>query len=137
MNELNIEIAEGRNGFEPGEELAGRVRWSLDAPPRSVDLRLFWFTRGKGTEDIGVAQTVHFDQAKTEETRTFRLRLPEAPYSVSGKLISVIWALELVAQPSKTVVRREIVVAPGGEEVRLNSLPARAGKKRRFGFGAG
>jgi hypothetical protein len=65
------------------------------------------------------------------------VRLPETPYSFSGRLISLLWALELVAPPSKTVGRQELVVAPGGQEVRLDSLPDRSPKKRLFGFGPG
>src|ERR1043166_4380135 len=64
--------------------------------------------------------------------RAVGLRLPESPYSFSGKLISLVWALELVAEPSKEVIRREFVLAPGGEEVRLDSLPARETTKRLF-----
>lgn len=60
--------------------------------------------------------------ALPQETRAFRFQLPEAPYSFSGKLISLAWALELIAYPSKEVVRREIVLAPGGSEVRLESV---------------
>ena len=128
MNDLRIEIDENREASEPGAELTGTVSWSMSQPPRSMELRLFWFTRGKGTEDAGVVQTVAFDHPLPDEKRSFRLRLPEAPYSFSGKLISLLWALELVAQPSKAMVRREIVIAPGGREVRLDSLPGQGRK---------
>jgi hypothetical protein len=63
-----------------------------------------------------------------EETRSFRFRLPEAPYSFSGKLISLVWALELVLEPSKEVTRREIIVAPGGQEVHLDSVASQCGE---------
>ena len=84
-------------------------------------LRLFWFTRGKGTEDAAVVDTLRFETPQAEEARPFRFVLPEAPYSVSGKLISLVWALELVAEPSREVDRLELVVAPGGREVLLES----------------
>jgi hypothetical protein len=132
MSALFIELRPDRTAFEPGEELAGAVRWQLDTPPRAVELRLFWFTRGKGTEDAGVVETVRFDGPLPEEIRSFRFRLPAAPCSFSGKLISLIWALELVAEPSKEVARREIVVAPGGQEVRLDSVPEEDSPKRFF-----
>ena len=129
MSQLTIEIREGRSNFEPREEVMGTAGWKLDQTPRAVELRLFWFTRGKGTEDAGVVETVRFDRPMSEETRSYRFRLPEMPYSFSGKLISLIWALELVAEPSKEVARVEITVAPGGREVRLNSI----GEKRMPG----
>lgn len=129
---LHIEIERNRTAFEPGEELTGTAGWTLDKPPRSVELRLFWFTRGKGTEDAGVVETVRFDQPMLEETRSFRLRLPDAPYSFSGKLISLVWALELVADPSKAVTRKEFVIAPGGRELLLPGVSTGEPSKRRF-----
>jgi hypothetical protein len=122
MNELSIELKEDRNGFEPGERLEGSVTWSVDQAPQRAELRLFWFTRGKGTEDAGVVQTVQFDRPAPYETRSFEFKLPDAPYSFSGKLISLVWALELVVDPGKQVVRREIEVGPGRREVKLEAV---------------
>jgi hypothetical protein len=45
--------------------------------------------------------------------------LPEGPYSFSGKLISLIWALELACSPGSETVRREITVSPTGHEIVL------------------
>jgi hypothetical protein len=132
MSELKIQLSTERTAFEPGEELAGTASWKLDPRPRAVELRLFWFTRGPGPEDAGVVERVRFEHALPEEARPFRFRLPDAPYSFSGKLFSVVWALELVAEPSKEAGRREITVAPGGKEVRLESLPQTETKKRLF-----
>jgi hypothetical protein len=136
MSLLKIELSDARTGFEPGQELPGTAAWKLDKPPRAVELRLFWHTSGMGTENAGVVETVRFDHPLPEETRSFRFRLPDAPYSFTGKLISLRWALELVAEPSKEVARREITIAPGGEEVRLESLPDNKTWKRFFPWGA-
>ena len=97
---------------------------------------MFWFTRGQGIEDAGVVETVRFDRPLREEARPFRIRLPGAPYSFSGKLISLIWAVELVSEPSKEAGRQEITIAPGGQEVQLDSLPETEPKRRWFGSGA-
>ena len=123
MTELRIDFAEHKSAFEPGEEITGNVSWSLEKAARAVELRLFWFTRGKGTEDAGVVQTIRFEQPLPQETRSFQLRLPDAPYSFSGKLISLVWALELIVSPSKEVARREFEMGPGAREIRLESLP--------------
>ena len=124
MTELSIELAEDRAGFAPGEEIRGNVTWSTDNPSQTIELRLFWFTRGKGTEDAGIVDTLPFDQPLPHETRPFRFVLPAGPYSFSGQLVSLVWALELIANVSKTVVRREIEVGPDRREVRLDSVPA-------------
>ncbi len=130
MSDLSIDLIENRTAFEPGAEMNGSASWTLDRPAHALELRLFWFTRGKGTEDTGVVATQRFEQPLAQESRSFHFRLPQVPYSFSGKLISLIWALELVAYPSKEVARREIVLAPGGSEVRLESVQPRDGKRR-------
>jgi hypothetical protein len=137
MNVMTIELSRDRASFEPGDEAIGSVSWNLSRPAQCMELRLFWFTRGKGTEDVGVAETVRFEKPSSSETRSFRFRVPEAPYSFSGKLISLTWALELIAYPSKEVVRREIVIAPGGREVQLGSVVQGNLKQRGFSFTIG
>jgi hypothetical protein len=127
MTELTIELTEDRAGFVPGEEVSGTVSWSTEQTGEELQLRLFWFTRGKGTEDAGIVEKLQFDRPSPHETRPFRFRLPAGPYSFSGQLISLVWALELVASGSKTVVRREIEVGPDRREVRLESVRSPAG----------
>lgn len=117
---LKIETRNDAKTFIPGEEVEGSVRWLLDLPPESVELRLFWYTRGKGTQDVEVVEVVRFDQPAQDDSRAFRLRLPSAPYSFSGKLISLTWALEVVAKPCDEMERLEITMSPTGEEVVLH-----------------
>ncbi len=54
--------------------------------------------------------------------RDFSFELPLGPYSFSGSLITLAWALELVAIPSSEIERVEFVVAPTPVELRLKSL---------------
>ena len=125
MNEiLTIALANPRRICAPGDELAGTVQWQLEHPPSSVELRLFWFTRGKGTEDVGIVQRTRFERPGSAETRAFRFQLPDAPLSFSGQLISLIWALELVAEPGKASARVEFRLAHGGREIVLECIPA-------------
>ena len=122
MNELVIELADDVTTFEPGAQLASTVRWELDDEPESVELRLVWNTAGKGDRDLHVVDTVVFDRPRRRESREVNLTLPAQPYSFSGKLISLIWALELIAFPSNASWRREITIAPGGEEIQLPAV---------------
>src|SRR5262245_33662165 len=129
MMELNIQLDE-RNCC-PGGELTGSVDWRCDRTPQKMELRLFWFTRGKGTEDVGVVETVRFEEPQPSEARKFRLRMPQSPYSFSGRLISLIWALELVAEAPKQAKRVEIILGPEGQEVRLDKVPETQGDDTR------
>ncbi|HTD53332.1 MAG TPA: hypothetical protein VK780_09925 [Thermoanaerobaculia bacterium] len=117
MSRLEISTDAGRLAFHPGEELRGVASWSVETPPTKVELRLFWRTEGKGSQDVGLVETLSFDGARPEERREFRLRLPPGPYSFSGKLISLIWALELVAEPGADAGRQDITISPTGREI--------------------
>lgn len=119
MNGFHIEIPNRKTGFAPGETIDGAVSWQLDAPPRQVFLRLFWFTRGRGAEDIAVVSEILFDDPRPEETRLFTMPLPQSPYSFIGKLVSLVWAMELGADGLDAVFRQEIVMAPSGKPVNI------------------
>ncbi len=119
MNQLKLGTRDDRTEYRPGEEIAGAAGWQLDQPPKSVEVRLFWYTRGKGTEDVGVVNTVRFEQPQREEARPFRFTAPAEPYSFSGKLISLLWAIELVVQPGPDSARVELTISPTGKEVVL------------------
>jgi hypothetical protein len=116
MSGLRVDLADDRRAFKPGESLDGRVCWSVNAAT-AAELRLFWYTRGKGTEDVGLVDTIAFPDPQPADQRTFRFALPEAPFSFSGTLISIIWAIELIVEPSSSVERVEIVMSPSGREV--------------------
>ena len=120
MNGLHIDITEGRTAFAPGEVIEGSVGWQLDAPAMQVELRLCWFTKGRGTQDVAVVDSLTFDHPASAETRPFRFTLPPEPYSFFGELIALVWALELVALPSRENTRIELVIGPHGQEVRLH-----------------
>jgi hypothetical protein len=119
MASLSILLTDDREAFAPGEILEGKAAWQLDQPPKKIFLRLFWFTRGKGTEDIEVVSETVFDLPLGAESRPFKITLPQSPYSFSGKLVSLIWALELVTSDNKTAVTKEIVISPSGYEIDL------------------
>jgi hypothetical protein len=119
--ELVVELEREAPAFEPGEAVRGVAGWRLSEPPRSASVRLIWFTQGKGTQDVRVVTSEELEgPLGAEEGRVFRFVLPEGPYSFSGKLVSVVWAVELVVQPGSRGERAEIVVGPGGKEVSLH-----------------
>lgn len=121
MSDLKILLREQRTAFRPGEMIEGVAGWRLDKEPRSVELRLFCFTRGKGTEDVLVINNQTFDAPQLEEGRKFSFTLPSQPWSFSGQLVSLIWALELVVEPGSQSTRVEFVLAPDGEEIQLHA----------------
>ncbi|MCG8584063.1 MAG: hypothetical protein MI757_05065 [Pirellulales bacterium] len=115
-----ISTTSGRTAFEPGESVEVNVEWLFEQQPESVELRLVWYTRGKGDTDISVVERVPFEFPSTSEKRTVELQLPMAPYSFSGKLISLCWSIELVADDGDASERLDITMAPGAREVTLH-----------------
>jgi hypothetical protein len=114
---LTIAPTSGDSSRKPHGVVELLARWSLPSTPRSLEARLFWFTRGKGTEDVGVVAKELVPAPGAHGEHRVRFTLPEAPYSFSGRLISLIWAVELVAD--NTAARWEFVLAPEGREILL------------------
>lgn len=121
MDRIHIETRDGSTVFRPGEIIGGTVSWELAEPPASLELSLFWYTEGKGDRDVGVSANVLFEQPGPSGIRNFQMRLPAGPYSFSGKLISLVWALEAVAEPGARTGRLPITVSPHGREILLDS----------------
>jgi hypothetical protein len=123
MNESKINLDHDTHAFEPGSRISGTIEWKLDTPPKHVELRLFWFTKGAGDQDVKIVDEMRVDQneASVESygRKQFSFLLPSGPFSFSGKLVSLIWALELVIPGVPETARVELVVAPGGREINL------------------
>jgi hypothetical protein len=85
--------------------LEGKATWQLDQAPAKMFLRLFWFTRGKGTEDIEVISETVFDHPLAAESLAFQCpdmsfekimaRFKELKYRVDGaeQLSWLAWKL--------------------------------------------
>jgi len=119
MSTLKIGTYGNQTQFRPGDEIAGKVLWLLDRPAEQVEVRLFWYTEGKGTQDVEVVATCRVDASQPRGESEFRFAAPNGPYSFSGRLISLLWALEAVAPPSKDVDRLPITLSPTGQEILL------------------
>lgn len=122
MITLRIDLDDDRRWFLPGDTVAGSAIWRLEEPADAVELRLFWHTSGKGTEDVEIVDSVLSDAHDVAGERAFSFRLPLGPTSFSGALITLSWALELVVLPGGQTERVELVVAPTPVEVRLTGL---------------
>lgn len=117
---MHLELADGKTGYRPGEALEGVAFWELDGAPASIEVRLYWQTQGKGTVDLETVQTVRFVGVGARDRRPFRIVMPPSPYSVSGKLVSIVWGVEVVAEPQGDSSHVEITMSPSGQEVRLD-----------------
>ena len=116
---IQVETRDGVTSFRPGDEVSGRAWWQLGRTPTEVVARLFWYTQGKGTQDVVIVQEETFPGPGEQDQRKFSFRLPDGPFSFSGRLISLIWAVEVVALPGDDTGRVEFTVSPTGDEIRV------------------
>ena len=122
MNELRMDIEGRHTHFLPGDEVRGRAVWRLDEPVEAVELRLFWHTSGKGTDDVEIVEVRRFESAGNRGEHEFNLYLPLGPYSFSGTLITLTWSLELVVLPGEFTERVDLIIGPTPVEIRLEDL---------------
>ena len=51
---LTINTTDSGRWFKPGETIEGEVSWHLDDDAGAIEIRLFWYTDGKGSQDVEV-----------------------------------------------------------------------------------
>jgi hypothetical protein len=117
---LTLHTSDGGTWFKPGELIEGRASWYLDEEVDAVEVRLFWYTTGKGTQDVGIVRVLRTDSPDPSGHRDFSIRVPEEPYSFSGKLITLAWAVELVVLPGGETERLDLQIGPQPVEVDIS-----------------
>ncbi len=117
---ISIQLDQPSSEFQPGATLSGKVIWTAASATQKIELRLFWFTEGRGTQDIELIEELSWD-AQGQGEQPFEFTLPLEPYSFSGRLISLQWALEAVTLPKeKTTTRKIFTLSPNGKELVLS-----------------
>jgi len=114
---LTLQTTDGGSWFKPGELIEGRASWHFDGKVEAIEVRLFWYTSGKGTRDVEIVHVLRTDSPNTSGHRDFSIRVPDGPYSFSGKLITLAWAIELVALPEGETERLDLRIGPQPVEV--------------------
>lgn len=117
MSPLSIQIDGNKTVYCPGDILRGVIRWQYDDRPSRIELRLFWFTQGPGSDDLGIVDTVVQDDPSPSDARSFQFRLPAGPFSYNGQIFRVQWALELLAPGLKDCIRLNLVVSPTAQPI--------------------
>jgi hypothetical protein len=120
---IRLQLDKATLQFNVDEPISGEVIWD-DLPQGHdlIELRLFWYTSGKGDQDLEVVARIAIMHPGTSGKQRFCFDSPGCPYSFSGKLISLIWAIEAVIAPLGASQSIEFTLAPGGNEVRLGEL---------------
>jgi hypothetical protein len=119
MDPMDITLHQDKTNFAPREVVEGALQWHFESRPHRIELSLLWYTSGRGTQDVGVVESLKIEDPNPVGSRDFAFTLPEGPYSTSGKLISVAWAVEATSSPDNKTVRQEITVSPTRRRISL------------------
>ncbi len=119
MSTVRIGTKDDQKAYRPGETIEGAIGWELPEAPGSIEVRLFWQTRGKGTEDVEVVERLRLERPLAQGAHAFRFTAPAEPVSFSGRLIALNWALEVVVLRQGPSARVDLVIAPDGREIVL------------------
>ncbi|MCZ7648656.1 MAG: hypothetical protein M5U26_25925 [Planctomycetota bacterium] len=101
---LEILIDDAVRVRHPGEALRGGWRYNSEEPleVKRAEVRVFWFTEGKGDCDSGV----HGSQASVEDGTLdagrafpFEVALPDEPWTYDGRLVKIRWAVRVNVTP--------------------------------------
>jgi hypothetical protein len=114
---MNLQVEIDKNSYHPGDSISGTARWQLEEPVDSLELRLFYYTEGKGTDDVEIVETTAVAKPSLSGSQRFQWQLPQSPYSFSGKLISLIWAVEVLLLPSGDAEHTTFTMGPGEQEI--------------------
>ena len=119
---------------KPFGSLSGTVRWGSGARPPSLELRVFWMTRGRGTEEVETVVSAAVPLT-ADGSAAFTIDVPGLPWSFSGQLVSVAWAIELVDDQGEGCALADFVLSPDGRVRELGEVEKPLSvKKRRFGI---
>ena len=121
MSPITLQLRNPRGAFAPRETLEGKASWGFSEPPQSIEVQLLWTTMGKGQADTQIADRMELVHPSRSGECEFRFTLPAAPYSVSGKLLSVRWFVRAAARPSEDQSQVEIVVSPTRQTIHLHA----------------
>ena len=117
---ISISLDQPNAQFRPGETISGNVAWSdLGDNTEKLDTRLLWYTEGKGNQDIEVVSSLPTLVTQPDGSAPFEFTAPTRPFSFSGKLISLVWVIEVVGFPSREGYRETITLSLDGSEIKL------------------
>lgn len=119
-----------KSHYRPGETIRGSILWALNTPPQVLRLNLGWWTEGKGSKDAKIEAQQEWTTAELAGQEPFEFTLPASPYSFSGHLISLHWALDLSLEKIDSSHTLKITVAPGSDPIELPLVDE--GRKKSF-----
>lgn len=122
---FNIRLDRPEAAFKPGDVISGQVTWEKDSEGASdelekVEVRMIWYTAGKGERDFDIVANWPVVSPQKSGNTQFKFVAPTRPYSFSGKLVSLIWAIEVIGFPNLEAEQVEFVMSHTATEIVLD-----------------
>ena len=120
---IQIQLGSVDGTYLPNEEISGSLAWK-DLPDscERIEIRLIWYTSGKGEQDVGIAEVKTQSMPAQSGSTKFNFIAPHRPFSVSGKLVSIHWAVEAVTFPGLNSVKESLTISPTRSAVQLRAV---------------
>lgn len=115
---INIQLENAESVYRPGETISGSVEWTEETGD-SLEVRLIWFTRGKGDRDFELISAHTVKAFGPSGSENFQFPAPHRPQSFAGKLISLQWAIEAIVFPSHNTKLQNLTISNTGEEIQI------------------
>lgn len=113
----SLEILLNQSGaLKPGGVLEGTVMWELESPAKKITINFFWFLEKYGdVEETNIISSLEAENIQPHGYKNFAFDIPRQPYSFSGNLFSIKWAVECVVDKDSVV--QDLVVSNNGQEI--------------------
>ena len=132
MDKISIELKDGKTSYNPGEKIRGKLEWELAQEVPEITINIFWYTEGIGEQDSELAKTEVIKAPLQNDRQNFEIDLPMAPYSYSGQITALKWAIEATAMKDKVKDVKEFSMTPGNREVILPEVKEDFSKAQKF-----
>ncbi len=120
--------------FAPGDLIEGSIQWELSWPVEQMNIALLFESKGKGTPQCEVCDTMELEHLSNRGERRFELATPEWPWSFSGRLLSLVWMVSLTATGHKEEREHSlpVVISPTRSEMDLYAYELQGESPRNY-----
>jgi len=132
MDKISIKLKDGKISYHPGEKISGELEWDLTQEVQDIAINIFWYSEGMGEQDSEISETEIIKSPIKSDKQSFEMELPMAPYTYSGNITSLKWAIEATTLEDKVKDIKEFSMTPGNKEIVLPEIKEDLSKASKF-----
>lgn len=132
MDNITLFLKDGKITYRPGETIRGELLWDLSQEVQDITINIFWYTNGIGEQDSEIAVTEKISMPLQKGRQSFEIELPLAPYSYTGQITELQWAIEATTMKDKVKDVKEFSMTPDKREIVLPKVEEKATGVQKF-----